>query len=300
VAYWRTAPDGARLRAAWFPMEDAPRGTVVLSPGRTEPIEKYFEVVEDLRSRGFGVLVHDWRGQGRSHRALSDPMLGHARGWRPFLADFDSLLTLFAPEMAQPWIGLGHSMGGGLTALALAEGETRFSAAVLCAPMLGVATGRRTLASVERLCFLMNFLGRGKTLVDPSPAAAEEAFEGNVLTHDRRRWERVQAQLKADPDLRLGGVTWGWLAFALTLARRVAASRRIDSLSIPVAVIAAGEEKLVVNAASKAFAGRIKNGVYIEIPGANHEILMETDDRRAEFWAAFDAVADRAAPRAPA
>jgi alpha-beta hydrolase superfamily lysophospholipase len=41
-----------------------PRGSVVVSPGRSEPIEKYFEVVQDLLDRGFVVLVHDWRGQG--------------------------------------------------------------------------------------------------------------------------------------------------------------------------------------------------------------------------------------------
>ena len=40
-----------------------PPGKVVLSGGRTEPIEKYFEVIEDLTGRGFVVLAHDWRGR---------------------------------------------------------------------------------------------------------------------------------------------------------------------------------------------------------------------------------------------
>ena len=45
------------------------KGTVCIFPGRTEFIEKYFEVVRDLRARGFAVAVLDWRGQGLSDRA---------------------------------------------------------------------------------------------------------------------------------------------------------------------------------------------------------------------------------------
>src|SRR6478735_8712131 len=83
TAEWFSGADGATLRAALFRpaliLEGGqPRGSVVVSPGRSEPIEKYFEVVQDLLDRGFVVLVHDWRGQGLSHRALPDRLKGHA------------------------------------------------------------------------------------------------------------------------------------------------------------------------------------------------------------------------------
>jgi lysophospholipase len=295
-ALWITAPDGARLRAALFEPEGAPRGSVILSPGRTEPIEKYVEVIGELQTRGFVVLVHDWRGQGLSARICPDRLYGHARGWRPFVSDYGFLLDTFEPRLPKPWIGLGHSMGGGLTTLVLAEGETRLAAAVLSAPMLGVHTGTRSLAEVRRLSFLMNFLGRSKTLVAPMPDPLDEMFETTILTHDKARWDRTKAQMIAAPDLRLGGVTWGWLAFALTLTDRVAVSKRIDALPIPYVVVAAEAEKLVINAAARAVAARAPKGSYIEVPGAYHEILMETDERRAVFWAAFDRTADLVAP----
>ena len=48
--------DGVELRYARFPPNRSPmRGTVVLLQGRTEFIEKYFEMVNDLRRRGFAV-----------------------------------------------------------------------------------------------------------------------------------------------------------------------------------------------------------------------------------------------------
>jgi lysophospholipase len=65
-AEWFSGADGATLRAAFFAPDGPARGSVVVSPGRSEPIEKYFEVVQDLLDRGFIVLIHDWRGPCRT------------------------------------------------------------------------------------------------------------------------------------------------------------------------------------------------------------------------------------------
>ncbi len=122
-AEWFSGADGATLRAAFLRRKARARGSVVVRPGRSEPIEKYFEVVQDLLDRGFVVLVHDWRGQGLSHRALPDRLKGHAAGFQEFLGDYQALLVAFEARLPKPWIALGHSMGGCLTMLALATGE---------------------------------------------------------------------------------------------------------------------------------------------------------------------------------
>src|SRR2546430_13503584 len=44
------------------------KGTLCLFHGRAEFIEKYFEVVEDARARGFAVATFDWSGQGLSQQ----------------------------------------------------------------------------------------------------------------------------------------------------------------------------------------------------------------------------------------
>jgi lysophospholipase len=124
-AEWVSGAGGLRLRAALFPTAKSLRGSVVLSTGRTEPIEKYFEVVEELQARGFMVLVQEWRGQGLSGRELDDRLYGHAHGFAPYLEDFHALLTAFEDRLPKPWIAVGHSMGGCLTLLALARAESR-------------------------------------------------------------------------------------------------------------------------------------------------------------------------------
>jgi lysophospholipase len=37
-------------------------------------------------------------------------------------------------------------------------------------------------------------------------------------------------------------------------------------------------------------------GRHVDVPGAHHEILLETDERRQVFWRAFDDLADEVAP----
>jgi lysophospholipase len=300
AAEWFDTRDGVRLRTALFLPDGPARGSVILSQGRAEFIEKYFEVIGELLARGFAVFTHDWRGQGLSGRAPPARLWGHARGWRPFISDYGQLLDAFETRLPKPWIAMGHSMGGGLTTLALAEGEERFCGVVLSAPMMCIDTGERSLASVKRLSFLMNLAGKARDLVLPPPDPHDETFEKNILTHDRARWARTALQGVTDPDLKEGGVTWGWLAFSLILSQRIETSRRIDRLDIPFVVVAAEEEKLVVNAAAKVVADRAPLGRYVEIAGAYHEILMETDARRALFWDAFDKVADDVAPQSKA
>src|SRR5258708_23479864 len=106
---------GATLRAARFdPAPDVPtRGTCVLLNGQTEFIEKYFEVIDELRSRGFAVATMDWRGQGGSERALTDD---GRKGYVQDFAEYDDDLAAFMAQVVAPMggkpIALAHSMGG--------------------------------------------------------------------------------------------------------------------------------------------------------------------------------------------
>ncbi len=300
-AQWLTAPDGVRLRVALFKPPGGlggARGSVVLSPGRTEPIEKYFEVIGELQARGFVVLIHDWRGQGLSDRALADPVKGHAKGWRPFLLDLAMVLAQVGGRAPRPWIALGHSMGAALTLLALTEGEDRFAAAILSAPMIAILTPGVSPGILRRLAVMNEAVGLGETYTwDQRRPIFEMPFEGNPLTHDVGRWDRFQALFQAVPALRVGDPTWGWLSFATSAMARLARAGVIEQITIPLCVITAGADQVCDSAAAAKLAARALLGRHVDIPGAHHEILLETDARREVFWQAFDAVADTAAPR---
>lgn len=290
-AAWVEGAGGVRLRTALFPAA-SPRGSVVLSPGRTEFIEKYREVVEDLRARGFTVLVHDWRGQGLSDRLASgDPLKGHAAGVDPFLDDLACVVARHAASLPRPWIAVGHSMGGALTLASVASRRLRPEAVVLSAPMLGIATGSTPRWAARAAAWSLTRLGRAQAYAQPAADPLDDPFEDNPLTHDRGRWERTRSLLLTHPQLRLGQVTWGWLDFALSLTARL--HRAAPSFPAPLSVVAAGDERLADTAATVAFCRRAPGADCEVVPGALHEILMEEDMVRARFWRAFDTAAAR-------
>src|ERR1700761_8916833 len=84
--------DGVSLRYASWTGGGQTKGTVCLCQGRTEFIEKYFEVVRELRARGYGVVTFDWRGQGLSDRALPDRRKGHVESFDQYNADLEAVI----------------------------------------------------------------------------------------------------------------------------------------------------------------------------------------------------------------
>src|ERR1700733_10603188 len=83
--------------------------------GQTEFIEKYFEVIDELRGRGFAVAALDWRGQGGSGRLVPEaPLLVHIDDF----ADYDADLSAFMDKIVAPMlsgdrrpVAVAHSMG---------------------------------------------------------------------------------------------------------------------------------------------------------------------------------------------
>ena len=298
-ASWFTGAGGVRLRAALFtPQAKAGpvRGSIVLSGGRTEPIEKYYEVIGELMDRGFVVLAHDWRGQGLSQRDLADPLKGHVRGYKTYLDDFRALLGAYADRLPKPWTAVAHSMGGCLTLLAMTHGETRFAGAILSAPMLGLRTPFPLLFS-QVLTGLNIMVGRGKLYtLGGGGKPFDTTFEGNILTHDPVRHARSWGLVEAEPKLALGAPTWGWIDFALRATAYLARPDVLRNVTVPVVIVSAGEDQLVDAAAQAAAARHLPQGKFIAVPGAYHEILMETDPMRNIFLRALDALLGRTAP----
>ena len=57
----------------------------------------------------------------------------------------------------------------------------------------------------------------------------------------------------------------------------------------PILIVAAGADAVVSDTAIEEFASLLRAGSQLVVVGAKHELLMEQDQFRSQFWAAFDA-----------
>lgn len=285
------ASDGARLRACVFAAEPA-RGVCVLLGGQTEFIEKYGEVIGELRARGFTVATFDWRGQGGSARALADPLKSYVRDFAQFDDDLVSFLErVVRPLSDKPPLALAHSMGANILLRTLHDRPAAFAGAVLSAPMLAVSTRGYPPALTRFVTWLHNALGQGREFAWGMAARDPllVTFDTQLVTSDRVRFACAQEFTKAHPELRLAGPTWGWLEAAYRSMARVNAPGFAEAISTPVLVCGAGKDRIVLTEAERQFAARLPRGVYLELEDSEHEILMENDTIRTRFWQAFDA-----------
>jgi lysophospholipase len=290
-----TAFDGLKLRfARWEATRGPRRGTVCLFGGRGEFIEKYFEVIADLRRRGFAVAALDWRGQGGSDRIIDHPHKGYVWDFAEYDLDLRYFMKeIVLPDCPPPYTALGHSMGGCILLRNAVLPGSWFDRMVLSAPMLrfnddlvGVPQGLAR-AYAETGCLL----GLSKAYIygGTDELQSWREFEGNDFTSDLERWTRNKSILDAAPGLRLGSPTLAWLRAAYRAMRRLSAPRYPASVQVPMLLFAAGADKIVSTRAVEDFGVRLKVGTPILLPGSRHEILQENDAVRMKFWAAFDA-----------
>ncbi len=287
--------DGAELRyARWDATRMPRRGTVCLFGGRAEFIEKYFEVIADLRRRGFAVATMDWRGQGGSQRMLSNPRKGHVRGFWEYDRDLIRFMKdIVLPDCPPPFIGLGHSMGGNILLRNATMPGLWFERIVLSAPMIAISESCLGTTSSRAMIYaeVASLLGMSTAYVlgGSDELTSTYKFEGNSLTSDYERWLRTKAVLDLAPSLGIGSPTVGWLRGALRSCRELGAADFPSRINVPLLMFAAANDTVVSTRAVEDFAVRAKVSSCILMPGSQHEILQENDAVRTRFWAAFDA-----------
>ncbi|KAF0180495.1 MAG: alpha/beta hydrolase [Hyphomonadaceae bacterium] len=295
---WLEGRGGVKLRALFAPAIGAPRGSVILFTGRTEFVEKYFEVVGELQRRGFAVFTMDWRGQGLSGREQANALKGHLATFDDPVADLYAALRMYGDRLPKPHIVLAHSMGGCIALRAMQTNRIAADGAVFSAPMWGIANVKGFAEDFTRF---MTGAGLGGMFAPGVETKwTKQSFKKNALTHDQERYARAQGLVAENAGLALAGPTLGWVTAALDAIDTFHQPGALNHLRMPIMVMSAGEEALVDNSSHAEIATLLPNARHIMIDGARHEILMETDNLRAQAWAAFDAIADAVAPRAGA
>jgi lysophospholipase len=284
-------PDGVSLRFAHWPPPSDRKGTVCLFQGRIEFIEKYFEVVRDLNARGFAVATLDWRGQGLSDRLLRNPHKGHVANFAEYDTDLETFMReVVLPDCPPPLFGLANSMGAAVLLRAAAKGHRWFDRIVLCAPMIKLIN-IPLLPAMPTVARTLRMAGLGGAFIPGGGAACSAAapFLDNPVTSDPIRHARTAAIIEAEPALALGAPTVAWADSALRAMADFARPAFPAKLRQPMLIVACSRDRLVSTAAIEDFGSRLRVGSHLVVHGAKHEVMMELDVYRSQFWAAFDA-----------
>ena len=261
-------------------------------PGRTEFIEKYFETIADFQKRGFTVATFDLRGQGGSDRLIPNKKHGFVEHFDDYWLDLSSFhANVLLPDCPPPYYLVGHSTGGLVALLAATRDRLMFDRVFLSSPMVALPGLPLGLHGMARLVGALRFLGLSRLPLArrQDKPQNEASFPGNPLTGDKARYMRSVDVLAARPDLEVTSPTLGWIGSSLDAMAQVNADEFPASLKIPVFICAAALDRVVDTAATEMLGLRMRNGRHVIIPGARHELFMETDAIREQVLAAFDA-----------
>lgn len=274
-----------RVMVATHGTDTEPRGTIFFSPGRTEFIEKYLETIDDLTRKGFWVVMMDPRGQGLSARLLGDRLKSYVETFQDYADDLGWICDTLGPQCPKPFVAMGHSMGGTIVLQAVLSGVLSPSAVICSAPMLGLVDidSGFMRGAIRGLSALG--LARRNLPFQKQRGGLPVAFADNKLTSDRERYRRWASFFQDTPRLRVGEPTFGWIAAALTSMAFV--NRNASRLRIPGLMVAAGGDQIVDPATIEQFALRADCDFHV-VPGAKHELFLERNAMRDEFFTAID------------
>lgn len=286
-------PDGVSLRMArWRAAARKTIGTVLLLQGRGEQIEKYFETINDLRRRGFTVATFDWRGQGGSDRRLGNRLKAHVDSYGEYDRDLEAFIQqVLLPDCPPPHFALAHSMGGLIALRAARDGRARWGRMVLTAPLVAFGQTRPGQPGACRVAAAMTAMGLGEISAggQARETIARVPFAVNRLSRDEARYTRSQAVATDVADIAVGGPTYGWL-YATCRAMKDAATPEFPrEIKVPTLIVVGALDTVVSQTAIERLASEIRGAAQVVIPGAAHELMIERDAVRSQFFAAFDA-----------
>ncbi len=241
------------------------RGTLVIVHGQAEHSECYHPFARTLQNDGWESYGFDLRGHGRS-----EGKRGYVGTFHDYLDDTRAVVEMVTRERAHkniPLILFGHSMGGLIATLLALEWENPpFQALVLSSPLFGLAVrvppikdyASKILDRWWPTLTLHNELRYSDLSRD------EETLKG--YEHDVLRHDKISAS-----------VYLGMLE-AFTTVREKAAS-----LTLPVLIQIAGQDRIVSSAASQeVFALLTARKSVLEIyPESFHEIYNDLDREQA-------------------
>ncbi|MCG6201462.1 alpha/beta fold hydrolase [Psychromonas antarctica] len=259
---------------------------IVISQGRNESTLKYKEVAYDLSRQGYDLYLIDHRGQGFSERLGGDKYRGHVTQFQNYVDDFNLyVMSLDLQKNYQQRYLLSHSMGGTITALYLEQYPHPFQASVFVSPMFSINLGGIPTSIAKIITYssaeICSWFSDQACYIFFGGAYQHKTFAENEVTSSELRFYSAQHTFIQDPETQLGSPTMRWVSESISATEQAVANA--SKISVPVLIIQAGADTVVTRDGQTGFSDKVtfcKNNNLLNISGAKHEILLESDRYR--------------------
>ena len=169
---------------------------------------------------------------------------------------------------------------------------------VLCTPFLGIGHQPISHSSAQLLAGTLAAIGLGRVYLTGRAGFPQEwDAETNVLTNSQEHFERNTRFGSEFPELCIGGATASWVYAACKAMETVKDPDFHSQITIPILMIAAGNDRVVANRETEILAMQLRSGSLLTIEGARHELWQEIPYYREQFLAAFKAFVPGSSPQ---
>lgn len=261
------------------------RGAIVMVHGLSEFTRKYDEMAWYFLNQGYHVFLYDQRGHGLSGRQVDRLDVIHVDRFEDYAAD----LAQFIAEIVRPTAaGLplylyGHSMGGAVVCMYLAQSGDTVHKAVLSSPMIAPTTGSIPSPFARVMTGLDGRRRGNKSLFKYAKEFNPHPSYERSSDISRSRFERNLGLRVVDPHYQSTPLTTGWVYNSLCVKRQLLSRRVTRRIHTPLLLLSAEKDTVVHNTAQAAFARRCRVCRMHTIPGAKHSMYTGNEAIMREY-----------------
>ena len=302
---WNTfeAADGTKLRWGETGNDGAAKATLIMVPGYTATLSMYPEHIDMLARRGYHVVGIDMRGQGGSERHRSNqPEKLWVDDFKVYSDDLAAFIRSLPKNNDQPIIPVAISFGGHVGIRMAGDYPELVDGLFLMAPAIEPKAGDMSFDQAKSLMGWARRLGKSKRYLQGNEnwkPFQEDLSEANIdlCSSNPKRLPNRDVVFTLKPAERVGGVTAQWGAEFFESSEFIRAEGYLEHIDIPVTMVSAEVDHFVVTEVNQAACdSRLPNCQRLDLKGAGHCLLQESDAHLEDMFDSLDTLLERIRP----
>jgi len=299
---WKTfeTTDGTKLRWGETGNAAAAKATLVIVPGYTATMSMYPEHVDMLGRRGYHVVGIDMRGQGGSDRYRdSQPEKLWVDDFKVYSDDLAAFIKTLPKSDNQPIIPMAISFGGHVGVRMAGDHPGLIDGLFLMAPALEPKAGDMSFEQAKNLMNWARRLGKSKRYLQGNEnwkPFRDNLSDANIdlCSSNPKRLPNRDVVFTRNPSERVGGVTAQWGAEFFESSEYIRKDGYLETIDIPITLVSAEVDHFVVTDVNQsACDSRFANCQRLDLKGAGHCLLQESDTHLEEMFDKLDALLER-------